>query len=860
MPSFDKAESGIKGLDELVQHIRIGDNVVWQVDSLSDYLHFVRPFVKNSLKKNIRIVYIRFARHKQLLDKQKGLKIYDLSSHKTFESFTTKLHQIIGKEGKEVFYVFDCLSDLLYIWATDMMIGNFFMVTCPYLFELDTIAYFALYRKNHSGKTIARIRETTQLLLDVYSIGKALYVHPLKVWNRYSSTMFLPHLAQSSEFKPIINSAESTKILSHIYRRGIEPTNTKIDFWDKLFLEAKNLVKAKGRLNEKKKMFNRLSELMLGRETKMLQLINDNFDLNDLVEIMNRLVGSGYIGGKTIGMLLARKILIKDSSFNWPEILEEHDSFYIGSDVFYSYLIQNGWWKLWLEHKSQSNYYETAKILKEKMLKGKFPEEIREKFQEIVEYFGQSPIIIRSSSLLEDSFGNAFAGKYESLFIVNQDNPDERLRKFEDSVRIIFASTMNEDALAYRAQRGLADKEEQMALLIQRVSGSHRQKYFFPDLAGVGISYNIFLWKQDMDPQAGMLRLVLGLGTRAVDRVEDDYPRIVALDQPLLKAHANKEDTRKYSQHHVDVLNKKENVLKIAALDQLISEKVDLKLEQLAERDYELANSANPYGGNKNERWLITFDNFLADTDFAKKMQKMLKTIEQNYQYPVDIEFTANFSEDNSLKINLLQCRPFQSTAIGSKVNIPENIENQQIFFKSSGFFMGGNIDQNLNRLIFIDAKAYSELNESNKYQIARIIGQLNRLISVDSKINTILIGPGRWGSTTPSLGIPVSFAEINNFKAIVETSYPIGNLMPELSLGSHFFQDLIETKIYYAALYLDKENVFFNKDWLDTQVNILSQLLPEYSKFENVIKVCSSDLKLLSDIVSQKIYCLNQF
>ena len=168
MTSFDKANSGISGLDELVQNIRIGDNVVWQVDSLKDYLYFIKPFVKESLKKNIRVVYIRFAKHKKLLNKQKGLKIYDISNYKSFELFTTQLHQIINKEGKEVFYVFDCLSDLLNIWATDMMIGNFFMVTCPRLYELDTIAYFAIYRKNHSGKTIARIRETTQLLLDIY--------------------------------------------------------------------------------------------------------------------------------------------------------------------------------------------------------------------------------------------------------------------------------------------------------------------------------------------------------------------------------------------------------------------------------------------------------------------------------------------------------------------------------------------------------------------------------------------------------------------------------------------------------------------------------------------------------------------
>ena len=106
--------------------------------------------------------------------------------------------------------MFDCLSDLQSAWATDLMLGNFFSITCPYLFELDTIAYFALLRNNHSFKTVARIRETTQLLIDVYNTETSVYIHPLKVLNRYTPTMFFPHLKKGKTFTPIINSIEST--------------------------------------------------------------------------------------------------------------------------------------------------------------------------------------------------------------------------------------------------------------------------------------------------------------------------------------------------------------------------------------------------------------------------------------------------------------------------------------------------------------------------------------------------------------------------------------------------------------------------------------------------------------------------
>jgi phosphoenolpyruvate synthase/pyruvate phosphate dikinase len=199
-------------------------------------------------------------------------------------------------------------------------------------------------------------------------------------------------------------------------------------------------------------------------------------------------------------------------------ILEHHDSFYIGSDVFYSYIVQNGWWKLFIAHKTKEGYFSKASEMKQRMLKGVFPEEIKEQFQLMLEYFGQSPIIVRSSSLLEDAFGSAFSGKYESFFCVNQGAPEKRYENFEDAVRKIFAGTMNEDALAYRLQRGLDQMDEQMALLVQRVSGAYRKNYFFPELAGVGLSHNPFVWRKGMDAKAGMLRLVFGLGTRAVNQ------------------------------------------------------------------------------------------------------------------------------------------------------------------------------------------------------------------------------------------------------------------------------------------------------------------------------------------------------
>ena len=852
------ASTGLKGLDEILSGLNKGDNIVWQVDNIEDYHRFVTLFVTKGLEDGRKVIYMRFADHAPLVQPDSRITIYTLDANSGFESFSTQVHAIITHEGPETYYVFDCLSDLLSAWATDLMIGNFFMITCPYLFELDTVAYFALLRSNHSFKTIARIRETTQLLLDVYNFEENFYVHPLKVWRRYSPTMFLPHLQQGEEFSPIISSIDAAKLFSHFADKGLKGSARALDYWDRLFMKAETLQSATADSKEVKETIKQLCKIMIGRERRISKLAEDNLALSDLINIKNRLIGSGFIGGKAAGMLLARKILSKDTSLDWDQRLEPHDSFYVGSDVFYSYIVENGWWDLFMKQRTKDGYFIVAPEMKENLLRGKFPDEIRERFQEIIEYFGQSPIIVRSSSLLEDSFGNAFAGKYESIFLVNQGDPQQRYAEFENAVRRTYASTMDENALMYRLQRGLDQQDEQMALLVQRVSGSYQNHYFFPDLAGVGVSYNTFVWKPDLDPKAGMLRLVFGLGTRAVERVEDDYPQIIALDQPLLRPYSEIEGAAKFSQHKVDLLDTKENMLRTVDVLNIL-EKADMRLDLIASPDRQAERRMKELGVKNKRIWILTFEKLLSNTDFTQTMQKMLKILDSHYQYPVDIEFTANFTKNDELKINLVQCRPLQTKGLTAKVTIPEEIESEKILFKSHGYTMGGSISQPIKRIIYVDPASYVQMTLSQKYDIARLVGKLNRQIPDRETTPTILLGPGRWGTTTPSLGVPVSFAEINKVAVLAEVAYEGGNLMPELSFGTHFFQDLVESDIFYAALFPQKENVVFNKDKLAEMPNLLTDIFPEEHKYDNVVKVYGVDsdqLQIMSDIVSQNVIC----
>lgn len=847
MAIYDKVSTGLKGFDQVIDNLRLGDNVVWQVDSTSDYKKLVDPYVAQAKLDKRNLIYIRFGSHEPVVEESPDVKIYIVDANKGFETFATEVHNIVKEEGKKTFYVFDCLTDLLKCWYSDLMIGNFFKVTCPFLYELDTIAYFAIIRDAHTFATIAGIRETTQLLLDLYQVNDKLYIHPLKVWQRYSSTMFFPHLIQGQDAICITASSRVAELFSSI-RRGEE----RLDYWNVTFNKARGALSLPREQQEHVK--KQLMYMLIGNESRMFELFNRYFSLNDILSIASRVVGTGQIGGKSIGMLLARKILETEGEACFIPFLEPHDSYYLGADIFYTYIVQNGWWKLRTAQKTQEGYYQYAPELKEKLLNGKFPKDIQEQFVQMLEYFGQSPIIVRSSSLLEDNFGNAFAGKYDSVFCANQGTPEERYDAFEQAIRTVYASTMNEDALAYRMNRGLFKLDEQMAILVQRVSGDQYGDCFFPHIAGVGNSSNLYVWDKRIDMNAGMLRLVFGLGTRAVDRAVGDYAKIVCLDDPLRLSPMNLEDKKRYSQHGADIISLKDNMLTSVELNSIFSHEIKADKELFASIDIQAANRLKELGyANSGLPYIFDFKKLLKNTRFPSVMKDILALLSKVYDYPVDIEFTANFTKDNHFRINILQCRPLQTRGLGKAVEMPK-LDKDNCFFSVKGNFMGGNIRLPVDYVVFVDAKAYSLLNEQNKYGVARQIGLLNSRLNDNS---TVLIGPGRWGTTTPSLGVPVHFTEICNMSVICEYSSVEAGFMPELSYGSHFFQDLVETGIFYVAVIDGQKDVIFNPERVLAMQNMLESILPQSKMYGDVIHVSKTDgMEIFSDIAMQMVLC----
>ena len=857
--------TGLTGLDRVLKGLIPGDNIVWQVDSVRDFRPFAEPYCLNALKAGQRLIYFRFARHEPLAEAASGAEVYDLHPEDGFEQFITEVHQVIRDAGRGGYYLFDCLSDLAVDWYSDQMLGNFFMLTCPYLYDVEAIAYFPLLRNYHSFHATSPIAETTQVLLEVLRHKEVLHVYPVKVQQRYSPTMYMLHSWRGDDFVPVTQSAMTTEILCTTPWQGRESGSYRQDIWNRTFLQAEEELAAanrgEGRSDKIKEYFQRLLRMAISRQERMLSLAEKHLKLSDILEVGRRMVGTGLVGGKSVGMLLARAILEQADS-RWKELLEPHDSFYIGSDVFYTFLVTNGVWWVRQRQRDPAVLMEEAQTARRRILVGNFPEHIERQFADMLDYFGQSPIIIRSSSLLEDSYGNAFAGKYESVFCVNQGPRQKRLQDFLSAVRTIYASTMSEKALTYRIQRGLLDSDEQMALLVQRVSGALHGDLFFPQVAGVGLSYNPFVWSKDIVPQAGVMRLVFGLGTRAVDRHDDDYARVVALDAPERRPETGMDEIRRYTQRKVDVLDLQANQLLSKSSGEVIDHNGDLPVEMFASRDEEADRRASELGLQDVCPYVLTFEKLLSETSFPRDIRMMLETLESAYEYPVDVEFAGNFVDEERYKINLLQCRPFQCKTGDTVAEVSEEIPAERLLLASRGAIIGQSRDIEIDRIIYVAPSVYGELPVRERYSIARLIGQVTRCLAAQNPETTMLLGPGRWGTTTPSLGVPVRFSEISSVSVLCEIVAMREGLIPEVSLGTHLFNELVETDVLYLALFPSTEGNFLNAEFFESAHNRLPDLIPAAKKWCDTVRIIDvNDLegmtvKLNANSYIQRVLC----
>jgi len=572
-----------------------------------------------------------------------------------------------------------------------------------------------------------------------------------------------------------------------------------------------------------------------------IKIAKQYLNVRDFFDIVNRIIypigSQGKLGGKGSGLFLAQKILEHEAD-NLPKYLSVKypKTWYITTDAITEFLQYNG-----LEELNEQKYGDIQEIRIEypnivQLIKNaKLPPEIVRSLSAVLDDLSENPLIVRSSSTLEDQAGAAFSGKYKSLFLSNCGSRKERLNALIDAILEIYASVFSPDPIRYRAEKGLLDVHEEMGILIQEVVGKRAGKYFFPLFSGVAFSTNEYRWSPRIRRQDGLVRIVPGLGTRAVDRVSDDFPVMISPGQPNIRVNIVPEEIKRYSPKKMDVINLESNTFETVNVSDLLRECGDEienihKIVSIFEHDH--IKKPNKFESDfKKDDLIVTFDGVISDTTFIKQIDVILKTLKEKLGMPVDIEFASDGTD-----LYLLQCRPQSFGEDSAPAPIPKDIPQRDVLFSANKFISNGLI-QNISHIVYVDPHGYESLSGLDDLKkVGTIVSLLNSMLP---KRQFILAGPGRWGSRGDiKLGVSVSYSDICNTAALIEIAVKKSGYIPELSFGTHFFQDLVESGIRVIPLYPDEEGTVFNHRFFKGSRNILSELLPQYSRFEDVVRV----------------------
>jgi len=580
---------------------------------------------------------------------------------------------------------------------------------------------------------------------------------------------------------------------------------------------------------------------LLSDRPDFINVAKQYIDLKDFFDIINQIIhpvhSQGRLGGKSNGLILAKKILETESEF-LPILgtVKTPKTWYITTDAITEFLQYNN-----LEELNEQKYKDLQEVrieypnIVQLVKNSQLPPEIVRSLSVALDDLGDVPIIVRSSSTLEDQAGSAFSGKYKSLFLANTGTKKERLEALIDAILEVYASVYSPDPIQYRAERGLLDIHEEMGIMIQQVVGKRVGRYFFPLFSGVAFSNNEYRWSPRIKREDGLLRIVPGLGTRAVDRLSDDFSVLISPGQPGIRVNVVPEEIKRYAPKKMDVIDLEEGTFKTVDVANILKECGD-KIENIEKvvsiAEYDHIRDANRFEIDfKRDDLVVTFNGIITRTKFVKQMAAMLNTLREKTGHPVDIEFASD-GED----LYLLQCRPQSYGADSMPASIPQDIAKENIIFSANRYISNGLI-KNISHIVYVDPEQYGRLESPEDMKtVARLVGMLNTVLP---KRQFILMGPGRWGSRGDiKLGVPVTYSEINNTAALMEMAVAKAGYVPELSFGTHFFQDLVEAGIRVLPLYLDDPNTVFNYRFLQKSRNMLGDLFPEYRRFEDVVRV----------------------
>ncbi len=640
-------------------------------------------------------------------------------------------------------------------------------------------------------------------------------------WLRYESTRFLSILVEQKDV-PLV------ELSAALDRFSLLPESHKV-------------------LDKEESMGIRVALIrrLFSTDLTYINTTKNRVRIIDFIEVLDHTIGpatgSGRLGGKAAGLFRAKKILESYSARKDNVVLRNlkvPKTWYISSDAIFEFIHHNALEELLsIKYSDPDELRKEYSLLRQIFKSSLLPAGIMSGLNVALDQFGNVPLVVRSSSLLEDSVGSAFAGKYKSLFVANVGSKMERLEALADAIMEVYASVFSPDPIEYRRERGLLDFNEEMGIIIQEVVGKRVGKYYFPAFAGVAFSRNEFRWSPRIRREDGIVRLVTGLGTRAVDRTGQDFPMLLCPGQPGLRVNVTPEETIRYAQKHIDVINLENRRFETVLFDDLVkAHGSSYPVLSYIISLYKDGNLSPPMGSLfnvENEETVITFSRLLSRSPFPLLIQTILQILEKEIGVPVDVEFA--YADDIQVPY-LLQCRPQSYSGEIGEVVVPDDVPEEDIVFTAGKYITSG-ICEGIEFVVYVDPVEYDRLESLEELiEVGHVVGRLNKVLP---QRKFILIGPGRWGSRGDiKLGVKVGYADINNTAMLIEVARMKKGYMPDLSFGTHFFQDLVEAGIIYLPLYPDEPGIIFNEDFFMKSRNRLCKLVPGAKHLAKQIKV----------------------
>ena len=520
-------------------------------------------------------------------------------------------------------------------------------------------------------------------------------------------------------------------------------------------------------------------------------------------------LGTSSLGGKARGLAFLNHVLQKYDLYDkWEGVrVSVPRTMVITAEYFDRFILDNG-----LQDVVNSELSD-EEILSEFVTSG-LPEDLICALRDFVRVT-HKPLAIRSSSKLEDSYYQPFAGVYSTYMIPHTDNEDQTMRLLKKAIKSVFASVYMAASKGYIMSSGNIVSEEKMAVVLQEVCGEEQQGYFFPTFSGVARSINFYPVGEEK-PEDGIVKVAYGLGKAVVDG--DQVLRFCPKYPKKVMQTSTPEHTMRETQQDMFALSLEPGKFRTSVDDAVNLEQLRLAdCEQFASlkkvaSTFDYANQRIVDNCFTQGPRFITFAPILKYNTFplASIIQSLLDIAQQEMKCPVEIEFAANL-EVRPAEFNVLQIRPISADSLSAKVDWSQ-IDESGAWLSSENALGIGKIDD-VRDVIYLRSEAFSVLRTR---EMADTIREWNSRMRQEER-GYLLIGHGRWGSSIPSLGVPVEWSDISEARAIVEAALPDFRVDP--SQGSHFFQNLTSFNVGY--IHIDPyacPNEHYDVSWLDAQ------------------------------------------